>query len=87
MQNIPLLDEPDSVSWKLETKGAFTTRSAYHTLFFGRELAPAAAELWSSWAPLDIKVFVWLAKGQSLDCRSAISAVASSSGGVPALRS
>lgn len=41
-------------------EGNFPARSTYLAFFLGRELMLAAAELWSSWAPLDVKISVWL---------------------------
>ena len=46
--------------WRQAPDGIFSASSAYHLFFLGREFHPAAAELWTSWAPLEIKIFVWL---------------------------
>lgn len=61
LQQITLLPTPDRFRWRLEANGKFSARSAYAAFFLGREFSPSMAELWSSWAPLEIKIFVWLA--------------------------
>lgn len=52
---------PDSFTWRLTAKGSYSSRDTYRAFFFGREFAPCAAEIWHSWAPLEVKIFTWLA--------------------------
>uniref|UniRef100_A0A8R7V761 Reverse transcriptase zinc-binding domain-containing protein n=1 Tax=Triticum urartu TaxID=4572 RepID=A0A8R7V761_TRIUA len=52
---------PDRFRWRLSSDGKFSARSTYDCFFFGREYFPCANKLWGSWAPLEIKIFVWLA--------------------------
>ena len=56
-----LSEQPDSFRWRQTSDGSYSASSAYHLFFLGREFLPGTAELWTSWAPLEIKIFVWLA--------------------------
>ncbi|CAM0906467.1 unnamed protein product [Alopecurus aequalis] len=55
------VDGGDQVSWRLSANGKYFAKTAYGAFFFGRECAPAAAELWSAGAPLVHKLHMWFA--------------------------
>lgn len=57
----PLSAEVDNFRWKLTANGCYTARSAYVAYFHGNTQADYAENLWSSWAPLKEKLFMWLA--------------------------
>lgn len=61
LSGMELEAHPDRFRWRLSSDGKFSARSTYDCFFFGREHFPCADELWGSWAPLEIKIFVWLA--------------------------
>lgn len=54
-------DVPDAFRWRLANDGKFSASSAYKLFFLGREFARGAEQIWSSWAPLEVNFFVWLA--------------------------
>jgi hypothetical protein len=51
--------EPDSLSWKWESSGKYTSKSAYRALFFGR-IAFESTPIWNSLAPPRYCFFLWL---------------------------
>ena len=61
-----LSDSPDTFSWRLGTAGRYSSRDTYAAFFFGREFAPCAEEIWHAGAPLEIKIFAWLAVRERL---------------------
>ena len=51
-------DGPDGVSWKLENKGLFSTKSLYRKLSQD-PILPSSAEIWKARVPLKIRIFLW----------------------------
>ena len=49
------------ISWRLSASGVYTAKSVYKVFFLGRETSPGIKELWSSKAPLSLKVHMWFA--------------------------
>lgn len=56
-----LSDTEDSVTWRWESSGRFSARSAYDFLTFSGVVANKLPQLWKIKAPLRIKIFIWLA--------------------------
>uniref|UniRef100_A0A453AKM7 Reverse transcriptase zinc-binding domain-containing protein n=1 Tax=Aegilops tauschii subsp. strangulata TaxID=200361 RepID=A0A453AKM7_AEGTS len=61
LQLVALSDEPDHLSWKWTTNGVYSASSCYRALFHDSTSSPCWKLLWKSWAPLNNKVFLWLA--------------------------
>lgn len=61
LRDYQLSGSPDIFAWKLSSKGTYSSRDSYRAFFFGREFAPGPVEVWHSWAPLEVKIFTWLA--------------------------
>lgn len=55
---LDLSDDPDEFRWRTSVDERFSAKSAYNLFFIGREFFPYATELWSSWATLEVKIFV-----------------------------
>ena len=61
LQDIQLNDQPDQTVWRWANDGAYSAKSTYYMLhsastpFLGHKL------IWKTWAPLRIKIFLWLA--------------------------
>ena len=51
----------DALVWRWSVDGQFSVRSAYRLLHEGSVSMPSASTLWSTWAPLRVKIFLWLA--------------------------
>jgi hypothetical protein len=51
----------DHHSWKFESSGIFSSRSAYRAFFVGAIQFEPWKRLWKTWAPNKCKIFVWLA--------------------------
>lgn len=54
-------EQPDRHFWTRETSGQFTTKSAYEAFFIGGIAFEPYKRLWKAWAPLKVKIFLWLA--------------------------
>lgn len=61
LHHVVIQQNLDSFRWRLASNGKFSAKTAYAALFASREFFPGMVELWSSWAPLEVKIFVWLA--------------------------
>ena len=55
-----LTAENDTMFWKLNQSGTFTTKSLYSAIIFGGIKDTKLQELWKTPVPLKIKVFMWL---------------------------
>ncbi|EEC76558.1 hypothetical protein OsI_14366 [Oryza sativa Indica Group] len=55
-----LTAENDTMFWKLNQSGTFTTKSLYRAIIFGGIKGTKLQELWKTPVPLKIKVFMWL---------------------------
>nr|XP_040244102.1 uncharacterized protein LOC109755903 [Aegilops tauschii subsp. strangulata] len=58
---ITLTDAPDTITWPWTLTGVYSARSCYKALFAGSTIEPSWKLTWKSWAPLRVKVFLWLA--------------------------
>jgi hypothetical protein len=61
IRNLRLSDTADKLIWKWTANGKFTVRSAYAALHFGSHPIPGCDWIWETWAPLRVKLFMWLA--------------------------
>lgn len=50
----------DAFCWIWSDSDCYSARSAYRAFFCGRTDMPGAAEIWSSGAPPQLKLFAWL---------------------------
>ncbi|CAL4948729.1 unnamed protein product [Urochloa decumbens] len=51
----------DAMRWRWTSSGQFSASSAYKALQLGRTTFYGAQCIWKSWAPLQVKLFFWLA--------------------------
>lgn len=51
----------DIVSWRWDSSGTYSARSAYRMFFQGATKFAAGKPIWKAWAPLKVKFFMWLA--------------------------
>lgn len=56
-----VLGTSDQHVWTLSATGQFTTKSAYERYFVGGVAFEPYKRLWKAWAPLKVKMLVWLA--------------------------
>jgi hypothetical protein len=64
LQEISLADTPDSVSWKLEASGLFSTKSMYQALCRGPKINVTKL-FWKAKVPMKIRIFTWqMARGR-----------------------
>jgi len=61
IEDIVLTDAPDRLVWRWESDGSFSVRSAYQALHLGSHPIPGCVRIWEVWAPLKVKLFLWLA--------------------------
>ena len=54
-------DQTDQVFWRWSTSGAYTARSAYKALHLGSIPFDGDNPIWKTWAPLKVKIILWLA--------------------------
>ncbi|KAJ1254358.1 hypothetical protein BS78_K077700 [Paspalum vaginatum] len=54
-------EENDTVVWKWSENGVYTASSAYSALQLGSQRFPGHELIWSSWLPLRVRIFLWLA--------------------------
>jgi hypothetical protein len=60
VNEIELTDQPDQLIWRWEPDGKFSVRSAYKALHHGSHPIPGSVLVWELWAPLRVKLFLWL---------------------------
>lgn len=58
---IHLTDQPDRLVWRWTQDGCYTAQSAYKMLYLGSTKFRGHQLVWKTWAPLRIKIFLWLA--------------------------
>lgn len=58
---IQLNDETDKTIWRWSANGTYTTKSAYRMLHVGSSPFLGHNLVWKTWAPLKVKIFLWLA--------------------------
>lgn len=61
IQDFLLTTTKDSHSWRFESSGIFTSKSAYQAFFNGLITFEPWRHIWKSWAPVNCKVFHWFA--------------------------
>jgi len=61
LDGVLLSDQTEQVSWKLEKKGMYTTKSMYRFITFGGVIDKRARKLWKNKMALKLRVFVWQA--------------------------
>lgn len=59
-------DAMDIVMWRWEGSGTYSARSAYKFFFMGSVKSPVFGCIWRAWAPLRVKLFMWLATRQRI---------------------
>ena len=59
--DIHLGNEPDRTIWRWTTDGCYTAKSAYDMMHSGSIRMSGHTLIWKTWAPLRIKIFIWLA--------------------------
>lgn len=52
--------EKDTMIWKLNKSGQYTSRSLYREILFGGVRDTNLQNLWEAYAPLKVKIFFWL---------------------------
>lgn len=62
LRSVILSSEPDVIRWRWSDSGAYTAASCYRALFHGSIPDPDWRLTWKGWAPLNVKIFLWLAK-------------------------
>ena len=61
LQNATLSAGPDVLRWKWTESGVYSAKSCYLALFHGSTTDASWKLTWKTWAPLRIKIFIWLA--------------------------
>lgn len=61
MENTQLNEQPDRPVWRWTADGTYTARSAYRMLHHGTTSFRGHRLIWKTWAPLRVKIFLWLA--------------------------
>jgi hypothetical protein len=60
VQDVHLVQEPDSILWKWTASGSYTTKSAYAVQFQGTFCSFNAQAIWKAYAEGKHRIFVWL---------------------------
>ena len=58
----------DSITWRLNASGCYTTSSAYKAQFSNRRITSFKSIIWKTWAPGKVKMFFWLLHLDRLWC-------------------
>lgn len=61
LELVTLSPDPDVLRWKWTDSGVYTASSCYQAMFSGSTIVPHCKLIWRTWAPLQVRVFVWLA--------------------------
>nr|XP_020191500.1 uncharacterized protein LOC109777266 [Aegilops tauschii subsp. strangulata] len=61
LQQVTLSASPDVLTWRWTPSAVYSAKSCYKALFVGSTIEPSWRLTWKSWAPLRIKIFLWLA--------------------------
>lgn len=61
LANVQLSSQPDQTRWRWTANGEYTARSAYRMLHSGSTPLAGHNLIWRTWAPLKVKIFLWLA--------------------------
>ena len=60
IRDVELNNDPDLLVWRWSPDGSFSVRSAYQALHIGSHPIPGCVRVWEVWAPLRVKLFLWL---------------------------
>jgi hypothetical protein len=60
-EDVILNDRPDRTVWQWTPDGEYSAKSAYNNLHVGAIPFRGHTLIWKSWAPLCVKIFLWLA--------------------------
>lgn len=66
-QNVTYLDEPDSLIWKYNSSGIYSTSSLYHIINFRGIVPTFIPAVWSVVAPPRVQVFLWLVSQNKIE--------------------
>jgi len=61
LEGVQLTGERDRTMWRWTASGEYTAKSAYTMLHAGSSPFPGHKLIWKTWAPLKVKIFLWLA--------------------------
>lgn len=61
LQPFSLTDQPDKLIWRWSPDGAYTAKSTYTMMHSGAVIFRGHRLIWKAWAPLRVKIFLWLA--------------------------
>lgn len=61
ISGIVLNENSDRMVWRWSSDGRYSVRSAYQALQLGSHPIPGCVRVWEIWAPLRVKMFLWLA--------------------------
>jgi hypothetical protein len=61
LNSYELTDAPDRLVWRWTEDGRYTAKSAYSMMHVGSIKMCGHKLVWKTWAPLRIKIFLWLA--------------------------
>jgi hypothetical protein len=59
--NVQLSDQPDRTVWRWTPSGEYSAKSTYVMLQSGSCRFAGHKLIWKTWAPLKVKIFLWLA--------------------------
>ena len=58
---VTLREGEDKLIWRWTADGAYSSKSAYRALFVAASPVYGCHMVWGTWAPLRVKIFLWLA--------------------------
>lgn len=61
LRDVNLSDQPDRTIWRWTPDGKYSSKSAYSMLHTGSTVLQGHELIWKTWAPLRVKIFLWLA--------------------------
>lgn len=61
IRGVELSNAEDTLVWRWTADGKFSSRSAYRALHLGSHPHHGCSRIWDTWAPLRVKIFLWLA--------------------------
>jgi hypothetical protein len=61
LQHFSLNDQQDKLLWRWTPDGVYSAESAYTMLHSGVVMFKGHNLIWKAWAPLRVKIFLWLA--------------------------
>jgi hypothetical protein len=61
VSQVQLGDSEDRLVWRWSPDGVYSSKSAYRALLMTSHPIPGCSRIWSTWGPLRVKIFLWLA--------------------------